>query len=274
MKSLIPIFTAALFSYTSLFSAAASYEPGGAAQTPAIDSFSTWTQFANPDTQTPAIDEIGCLDYALAKIAVRYNLPLQHADVFETSYQYYTTFVAEAIHPSYTKAIYFSEHFSSSVQFIEQIPIYADTADESWQKSYEYCARNQNDQPFVFILEMSTASGSSHFVAVNTVNQQEKRLSIYDSGDRFSEYLGDSVSASRGYHVQTIYTMQILCMPGDIDGNYQITWTDSILLNMLLMHHADYTLQYDANHDGILNHSDVDYIEKYARHIQSNQTSS
>ncbi|MBQ8515305.1 MAG: hypothetical protein IJ496_07895 [Ruminococcus sp.] len=267
MKNLFAILSAVVLTSTLSLSVSA-FAPGGAADTPAIESFSTWTQFASPDTQTPAIDETGCLDYSLAKIAVRYNLPLDGADVFDTSYTYYTEFVEEAIHPAYTKAVYFSEHFAPLVRFEEQVPINADTASQSWEQAYEYCHSLQGDIPRAFVLEMHTASGSSHFVAVESLDPVQERLYLYDSGDRFSEYLGDSVSQSRGYHVESIYTIKILTVPGDADGDAQITLSDAVLLGMLLMHDTKYDLRYDANQDGLLTAEDTDYITRYAQYTQ------
>lgn len=269
MKLFITFLTAIVFLSSCTFAASAGFKPGGAAEIPAIDSFSTWTQFSSPDTQTPAIDETGCLDYSLAKIAVRYNLPLTNVDVFDSSYEYYTEFVAEAIHPAYTKAIYFSEYFSPYLHFAEHAEILASTAVESWKKTYEYCYQMQLKSPSAFVLEMTTASGSSHFVAVNTINETEERLYLYDSGDRFSEYLGDSVSESHGYYVKSVYTMQILSMPGDVDKDFQITWTDAFLLNLMLGFGIDNIANGDANHNGTADAADVRYIEKYAQHIQA-----
>lgn len=267
MKYLFTILSAAIL-IGSLTLSVSAFTPGGAADSLAIESFSTWTQFANPDTQTPAIDETGCLDYSLAKIAVRYNLPLDNADVFDTSYTYYTEFVEEAIHPAYTKAVYFSEHFAPLVRFEEHVPINASTVAESWEQAYEYCHSLQGSTPRAFVLEMSTASGSSHFVTVESVDSVQKRLYLYDSGDRFSEYLGDSVSQSRGYHVESIYTIDILTVPGDADGDAQITLSDAVLLGMLLVHDTEYDLRYDANQDGCLTAEDTDYITRYAQYTQ------
>ena len=268
MKFLAIILTAAVYVCISPFSASAAFEQGGAALVPAIDAFSTLTQFSSPDTQTPAIDETGCLDYSLAKIAVRYNLPLEDADVFDSSYDYYTEFVENAVHPAYTKAIYFSEYFAPYVRFIEHIPITADSAGESWQEAYAYCRQMQQDIQAAFVLELSTSSGSSHFVSVDTVNETEKRLYLYDSGDRFSEYLGDSVSESRGYHVESIYTIELLAMPGDVDGDFQITWTDSFFLGLMCGFGIEDLSVCDANHDGVLDEADITYIEAFARHMQ------
>ena len=71
----------------------AALEKGGLADRPAIETYAEWMQFANPSDWTPAIDQDGCLNYALAKLAVRYNLPVASYSVFTDSYTFYTTFV-------------------------------------------------------------------------------------------------------------------------------------------------------------------------------------
>ncbi len=271
MKILIMFLTAVIATYGMHVSASAEYVPGGAAEIPAIDAFSTWTQFSSPDTQTPAIDETGCLDYALANLAVRYNLPLKNADVFDNSYDYYTRFVNEAIHPAYTKAVYFSDYFAPFVRFVEYAAVPSDSPQESWHAAYRYCTAIQaaSKAPYAFVLEMTTASGSHHYVTVESIDNMQERLYLYDSGDRFSVYLGDAVSESRGYFVQGVYTMQITQIPGDADGDFCLTMTDAALLGTHLIQNGSYDLSMDANQDGILDAEDAVYIAKYAHHMQA-----
>ena len=66
----------AFFTNSSVSAAAEEFVPGGSAALPAVSSYESWMQFETPDTNTPAIDTDGCLNYTLAKLSARYNLPV------------------------------------------------------------------------------------------------------------------------------------------------------------------------------------------------------
>ena len=77
---------AVLFPGCSTPTTAEEFASGGSAAQPAIAAYESWMQFASPDTHTPAIDTDGCLNYALAKMSVRYHLPVSGVDLLSDSY--------------------------------------------------------------------------------------------------------------------------------------------------------------------------------------------
>lgn len=87
---------AVLFPGCSTPTTAEEFASGGSAAQPAIAAYESWMQFASPDTHTPAIDTDGCLNYALAKMSVRYHLPVSGVDLLSDSYTYYTAFTNQA----------------------------------------------------------------------------------------------------------------------------------------------------------------------------------
>lgn len=60
-------------------------------------------QFETPDTNTPAIDTDGCLNYTLAKLSARYNLPVPGVSLLSDSYDYYTAFSEKVLSGGATK---------------------------------------------------------------------------------------------------------------------------------------------------------------------------
>ena len=119
---------------------AESFERGNTADLPAAEAYASWTQFAVPDTQTPAIDQDGCLNYALAKMAVRYNLPLDGVDGLTDSYTYYTTFVHQLLSPELVKTDHIAEVYSEFLVLTE-FDDFSGTISERIQQAYTYCAQ-------------------------------------------------------------------------------------------------------------------------------------
>ncbi|MFR3811519.1 MAG: hypothetical protein ACLTXT_03270 [Ruminococcus callidus] len=46
---------------------------------------------------------------------------------------------------------------------------------------------------------MTTASGSDHYVLVDYIDTEQKRLYLLDSGSWYVEYLGDAKTMEKGY---------------------------------------------------------------------------
>ncbi|MFR2935479.1 MAG: hypothetical protein ACLTLH_09325, partial [Ruminococcus sp.] len=166
----IPIWTAAACMLLPVPGAfAASLEKGGCAEVPAAQAYASWMQFAEPDENTPAIDRDGCLNYALAKLAVRYNLPVPGADNLSDSYTFYTAFVQEVLQSGMPKMERVAEVYSDYLQREESVWL-SGTAEERAEQAYAVCAAAGNDRAYSYVLEMKTGSGSDHYVLTDRVD--------------------------------------------------------------------------------------------------------
>lgn len=245
----------------------AALEKGGLADRPAIETYAEWMQFANPSDWTPAIDQDGCLNYALAKLAVRYNLPVASYSVFTDSYTFYTTFVQTVLTGAPTKEESFSAYFSDFVTLVGSVPI-SGTAEESIQAAYQYCSATDITPQHAYILQLVTGSGSDHYVLVDQVQTQQQVLSILDSGSQWIHQLGDAASQEKGYRVVQIYTFSFSRVPGDWNGDFQITYADAEACMQALTTAStepeDAIARKDADGDGAITLADVRYLAKFA----------
>ena len=245
----------------------AALEKGGLADRPAIETYAEWMQFANPSDWTPAIDQDGCLNYALAKLAVRYNLPVASYSVFTDSYTFYTTFVQTVLTGAPTKEESFSAYFSDFVTLVGSVPI-SGTAEESIQAAYQYCSATDITPQHAYILRLVTGSGSDHYVLVDQVQTQQQVLSILDSGSQWIHQLGDAASQEKGYRVVQIYTFSFSQVPGDWNGDFQITYADAEACMQALTTAStkpeDAIARKDAVGDGTITLADVRYLAKFA----------
>ena len=161
-----PFLFLVLLRFAPILGQAESFERGNTADLPAAEAYASWTQFAVPDTQTPAIDQDGCLNYALAKMAVRYNLPVDGVDGLTDSYTYYTTFVHQLLSPELVKTDHIAEVYSEFLVLTE-FDDFSGTISERIQQAYTYCAQTGSGNDWGYILQMTTASGSDHYVLVD-----------------------------------------------------------------------------------------------------------
>lgn len=264
-----PFLFLVLLRFAPILGQAESFERGNIADFPAAEAYASWTQFAVPDTQTPAIDQDGCLNYALAKMAVRYNLPLDGVDGLTDSYTYYTTFVHQLLSPELVKTDHIAEVYSEFLVLTE-FDDFSGTISERIQQAYTYCAQTGSGNDWGYILQMTTASGSDHYVLVDTVDTTEQRLYLLDSGSLYASYLGNAETTTRGYCLQRIYAYHFQKVLGDLDGDFRLTQKDALLLwenRETIPCSAG-----DANHDGMLNLADVIYLAQYAAYVTGAQT--
>ena len=195
---------------------------------PAAEAYASWTQFAVPDTQTPAIDQDGCLNYALAKMAVRYNLPVDGVDGLTDSYTYYTTFVHQLLSPELVKTDHIAEVYSEFLVLTE-FDDFSGTISERIQQAYTYCAQTGSGNDWGYILQMTTASGSDHYVLVDTVDTTEQRLYLLDSGSLYASYLGDTEHYT-GVLSPAHLRLSLQKVLGDLDDDFRLTQKDALLL--------------------------------------------
>lgn len=246
--------------YTSY---AEEFIPGGSAAQPAIAAYEDWMQFETPDTNTPAIDEDGCLNYALAKMSVRYNLPVPGVDALTDSYTYYTTFTKNILESGMPKMQRVAVTYADYLTLGETV-LLSGSMEERMKQAYTICAAKGDDLEWSYILQMTTASGSDHYVLVDRVDLEKQRLYLLDSGSWYIDYLGDEKSTEKGYFITAVHPYHIQSVPGDLDGDLQLTATDAELL--LRKKAAPKTENGDANHDGTVDTKDVVYIAHVAQY--------
>ncbi len=238
------------------------FQPGGSAALPAAASYENWMQFAVPDTNTPAIDADGCLNYALAKLAVRYNFPIfseENITALSDSYTYYTEFTRSVLEGKGKKMDNVAEVYKDYLT--KEDPIWlTGSIQERIDMTYEICSKLQDKDEYAIVLQMTTASGSDHYVLVDKANIMEERLYLLDTGSRYIQYLGDEKSTEKGYNVVAVHPFHIVHVPGDINGDMRIGIAD--IEHLLVQSSKTDLLHGDANHDGTINTADVVYLAK------------
>lgn len=237
--------------------------PGGSAAQPAIAAYEDWMQFETPDTNTPAIDEDGCLNYALGKMSVRYNLPIPGADALTDSYTYYATFTQTILEPGMPKMQRVAAAYADYLTLGETVWL-SGGMEERMEQAYAVCAAKGDGLEWSYILQMTTASGSDHYVLVDRVDLETQRLYLLDSGSWYINYLGDEKSTEKGYFITAVHPYHIQSVPGDLDGDLQLTASDAELL--LREKASPETENGDANHDGTVDTGDVVYIAHVAQY--------
>ena len=213
-------------------------------------------QFASPDTHTPAIDTDGCLNYALAKMSVRYHLPVSGVDLLSDSYTYYTAFTNQILSGSGTKMDQVADAYSAYLTREETVWLSGST-EERMEQAYTVCAENSSNAGWCCILQMTTASGSDHYVLADYADTTQKRLYLLDSGSWYVEYLGDAKTLEKGYFVTAIHPFQIQKMAGDLNGDFQLTSAD---VELLMQNRIADSLAADANFDGTVDSADAVYL--------------
>ncbi len=245
--------------------------PGGNASMPAAAAYEEWMQFGVPDTQTPAIDEDGCLNYALAKLGVRYNLPIETetqvsaemVTALTDSYTYYVAFTKSLSTRIGTKMDHMAEVYQTYLTRKDSVWL-SGTIEERIDKTYTVCSQLQTQGTYAVVLQLTTATGSDHYVLVDRADTVEERLYLLDTGSRYIDYLGDAKSTEKGYQFVAIHPFQIHTIPGDANQNGSIESGD---IEWLLTHSAEIdVLHGDANHDGIVNTADAVYLAKYLQY--------
>lgn len=259
---IVPLF-AFLFRHLdhAFIASAESFLPGGEAKKPAISTYENWTQFDKPNDHTPAIDPDDCLDYALAKIAIRYSLPVSGVDVLDDSYTYYTTFTVMLYSETTSKMNQFAKIYCDYVAQGECVSLSGDLH-ECMDQAYAVCAENGSSAEWCYILQMKTASGSDHYVLVDHVDLDQQRLYLLDSRSQYTEYLGDETTCEKEYHVLAVYPFQILHAPGDCNSDLQFTQEDVVLLLQQIEQETAFPKYGDADHNGVVNASDAVYLAK------------
>lgn len=243
--------------HTSQAVLAEEFLPGGTASLSAISCYTTWKQFSQPNWNTPAIDEDGCLNYSLAKMTVRYNLPISNVNIFTNSYYYYVQFTETVISGSGTKISQFFNTYGIYTTRLDTTWISGGTLEDKMRLAYEICASYGDSNEWCFILQMTTKSGSSHYVMVDHVDLYEGRLYLLDSGSSYVQYLGDSMTLQKEYSINTVYAFQFTQIPGDCNGDRQLTEEDA---KIIMYGSAVVGTKGDANHDGKTDLADAVYI--------------
>lgn len=240
---------------------AETFLPGVTAELPAGEAYETWMQFPVPDTHTPAIDEDGCLNYALAKMTVRYNLPVPETDLFTDSYTYYVLFCQEILSPYMTKMQSVANIYADYL-IMEEAFYPSGDMEERMQQTYAFCQKNGSDRSWSYILKMTTASGSDHYVLTDYFDAETQRIYLLDSGSWYIDYLGDEKTVEKGYYITSVIPYHVTTMPGDMNGDFQLTSEDSV---SLLERMDKLSLKIgDANHDGVVSTADAVYVAKAA----------
>ena len=149
MQRFYRLFTAALtaavlFPGCSTPTTAEEFASGGSAAQPAIAAYESWMQFASPDTHTPAIDTDGCLNYALAKMSVRYHLPVSGVNLLSDSHAYYTAFTNQILSGSGTKMDQVADAYSAYLTREETVWLSGST-EERMEQAYTVCAENSSN---------------------------------------------------------------------------------------------------------------------------------
>ncbi len=261
------IWCAAMLLCSSIFSipaGAETFAPGGSADRTAAEAYASWMQFSTPDTDTPAIDTDGCLNYALAKMSVRYNLPVEGVDLLSDSYSYYTTFVQQILSGSGKKMDQVAETYAAFLTREESVWLSGSIADRT-QQAYAVCAETGTDRSWCYVLQMTTASGSDHYVLVDDVDTEQERLWLLDSGSRYVRYLGDAMSLEKGYSVTAVHSFRIQQMPGDTDGDFCLTQADAACL----LRGKASGIAGDADHNGVSNTADAVFLAQVIRHTEN-----
>lgn len=253
---LITCIISTAFFNNSTISAAEDLIPGGSAALPAISSYESWMQFETPDTNTPAIDTDGCLNYALAKLTARYNLPIPGVDLLSDSYDYYTAFSEKVLSGETTKMDSLANQYQAYLTRQESIWL-SGSLEERIAQAYTVCSEKGTDRSQSYVLQMTTASGSEHYVLVDHIDTEQKRLYLLDSGSWYVEYLGDAKTMEKGYCITAVHPFHIFKMPGDTDGDLLLTQCD--IENLLHGTYPD-TLSGDADHSGTADLSDAVYL--------------
>ncbi len=261
------IWCAAVLLCSSMFSipaGAEAFAPGGSADRTAAEAYASWMQFSTPDTDTPAIDTDGCLNYALAKMSARYNLPVEGVDLLSDSYSYYTTFVQQIFSGSGKKMDQLAETYGAFLTREESVWLSGSIAERTKQ-AYAVCAETGTDRSWCYVLQMTTASGSDHYVLVDDVDTEQEQLWLLDSGSRYVRYLGDAMSLEKGYAVTAVHPFRIWQMPGDTDGDFRLTQADAACL---LRGEAS-GIAGDADHNGVSNAADAVFLAQVIRHTEN-----
>ena len=236
----------AFFTNSSVSAAAEEFVPGGSAALPAVSSYESWMQFETPDTNTPAIDTDGCLNYTLAKLSARYNLPVPGVSLLSDSYDYYTAFSEKVLSGGATKMDSLANQYQAYLTRQESVWL-SGNLEERIAQAYAVCAETGTERSQSYILQMTTASGSDHYVLVDYIDTEQKRLYLLDSGSWYVEYLGDAKTMEKGYCITAVHPFHIFKMPGDTDGDFLLTQCD---IDNLLHGAYEDTLSGDANHSG------------------------
>ena len=246
----------AFFTNSSVSAAAEEFVPGGSAALPAVSSYESWMQFETPDTNTPAIDTDGCLNYTLAKLSARYNLPVPGVSLLSDSYDYYTAFSEKVLSGGATKMDSLANQYQAYLTRQESVWL-SGNLEERIAQAYAVCAETGTERSQSYILQMTTASGSDHYVLVDYIDTEQKRLYLLDSGSWYVEYLGDAKTMEKGYCITAVHPFHIFKMPGDTDGDFLLTQCD---IDNLLHGAYEDTLSGDANHSGTADLSDAVYL--------------
>lgn len=246
-------------------------DPGGSAAKTAIETYKTWMQFAQPDDQTPAIDTDGCLNYALAKMTVRYNLPIDGVSLLDDSYTYYTVFSQMLDTASTTKMQYMADTFSDNLTYEEPILLSGDIASRIDQ-TYAICSAHAGDPTWCYILQMTTSSGSEHYILTDYVDSKEERLYLLDSGSRYVQYLGDEKTREKGYYITAVHPFHIRHLYGDCNNDGALTQADiTALFKAIDSEKSNLPSFYDADHNETINASDIVYLARIVQ-AESNTT--
>lgn len=232
------------------------FTPGGTAACPAIAAYETWMQFDTPDTNTPAIDEDGCLNYSLAKMAVRYNLPVRNASILSDSYTFYTAFSEMLSQQAVPKMQCVAAQYADYLT-LENVMELSGDAESRITQAYSFCAENGSGRDWSYILKMTTASGSDHYALVDYVDLENQRLYLLDSGSWYIDFLGDEKTMEKGYYITAVYPFHISAVSGDMDGDMRLTAED---IRLLLAQEQIPVLRGDVNHDGAVDTVDVVFL--------------
>ncbi len=255
-SSLFAIVITAFYLGRSNLIFAEEFTPGGTANCPAIAAYETWMQFETPDTNTPAIDEDGCLNYSLAKMAVRYNLPVQNASILSDSYTFYTAFSEMLSQQAVPKMQCVATRYADYLT-LENAVTLSGNAESRMTQAYSFCAENGVGRDWSYILKMTTASGSDHYAMVDYVDLENQRLYLLDSGSWYIDFLGDAKTMEKGYYITTVYPFHISNVSGDMDGDMRLTAED---IRLLLAQNQIPILRGDVNHDGVVDTVDVVFL--------------
>ena len=91
-------------------------------------------------------------------------------------------------------------------------------------------------------------------------------LYLLDSGSRYVSYLGDIKTQEKGYTVTAVHPFHIQTVPGDCNGDFQLTASDAVQL--LEGGQTANLLQADANHDSTVDAKDAVYTARVAFYTQ------
>lgn len=140
----------AFFTNSSVSAAAEEFVPGGSAALPAVSSYESWMQFETPDTNTPAIDTDGCLNYTLAKLSARYNLPVPGVSLLSDSYDYYTAFSEKVLSGGATKMDSLANQYQAYLTRQESVWL-SGNLEERIAQAYAVCAETGTELSLIHI---------------------------------------------------------------------------------------------------------------------------